>query len=180
MQVCYCFLVLTNPFFRSLAVLATLPCPCVAAAAAAAEAATAIGRGQTIIRFDGELAQMKRIPIPRKCDTSRVRPPMDARASAAGAACLPPPEQLVLVLVGAPGSGKSTLAALLLPDFHRISQDALGSRPKCLAAAEAAMQQGCCVVIDRCNFDAEQRSTWVRGRRSRSSCRSIRLIYFLR
>jgi hypothetical protein len=37
----------------------------------------------------------------------------------------------------------------------------LGSRGKCLAAAEAAMLRGCSVVIDRCNFDAEQRGTWV-------------------
>jgi predicted kinase len=98
-------------------------------------------------------------------------------------ASFPPSQQRVIVLVGPPGSGKSTLADLLQPDYHRISQDvralahvfipalgfcmitlvqALGSRPKCLAAAEAAMQQGCCVVIDRCNFDADQRSTWVR------------------
>jgi predicted kinase len=44
----------------------------------------------------------------------------------------------------------------------------LGSRQKCLAAAEAAMQQGCSVVIDRCNFDAEQRSTWVTTPRTKT------------
>lgn len=109
---------------------------------------------------------------------------MEHHANPAAVACSPPQQQCVLVLVGPPGSGKSTLAALLQPDFHRISQDVrahnpatvicslflvdafwliqvLGSRGKCLAAAEAAMLRGCSVVIDRCNFDAEQRGTWV-------------------
>jgi ABC-type glutathione transport system ATPase component len=98
---------------------------------------------------------------------------------AAESSVFPAVQQRVLVLVGAPGSGKSTIATMLQPDFHRISQDVsasrhpwlssstsrskqvLGSRPKCLTAAEAAMLKGCCVVIDRCNFDPEQRSTWV-------------------
>jgi predicted kinase/endonuclease/exonuclease/phosphatase family metal-dependent hydrolase len=67
----------------------------------------------------------------------------------------------VFVLIGAPGSGKTTLAALLSPAFARISQDELGSREKCQDAAEAALQSGVSVVIDRCNFDAHQRATWL-------------------
>jgi predicted kinase/endonuclease/exonuclease/phosphatase family metal-dependent hydrolase len=68
---------------------------------------------------------------------------------------------IVIVLIGAPGSGKSTLAALLSPAFDRINQDALGCRSKCEDCAKAALQNGRSIVIDRCNFDAQQRSTWL-------------------
>jgi endonuclease/exonuclease/phosphatase family metal-dependent hydrolase/predicted kinase len=68
---------------------------------------------------------------------------------------------VIIVLVGAPGSGKSTLAALLSPGFVRVSQDELGGRHKCEDAAKAALQHGSNVVVDRCNFDSQQRSTWL-------------------
>jgi predicted kinase len=68
---------------------------------------------------------------------------------------------VVLVLIGAPGSGKSTLASLLCPGFVRISQDELGNRAKCMDAAHAALQSGISIIVDRCNFDAQQRSTWL-------------------
>jgi predicted kinase/endonuclease/exonuclease/phosphatase family metal-dependent hydrolase len=68
---------------------------------------------------------------------------------------------IVLVLIGAPGSGKTTLAAHLSSVFARISQDALGSRSKCEEAAKSELESGRSIVIDRCNFDARQRSTWI-------------------
>ncbi len=102
---------------------------------------------------------------------------MDAQA-------LPP---RVLVLVGLPASGKTTLARALQgagwawvnqaraglvrgpraqaqgADARQARpQDSLGSRGACEeACAEALAAQRRCVVVDRCNFDAAQRATWL-------------------
>ena len=75
---------------------------------------------------------------------------------------------LLVLLVGVPGSGKSTFVQELLANvpasaqWSRISQDALGTRKKCFRAANDALEQGRHVIIDRCNFDAEQRAHWLR------------------
>ncbi|KAL6764604.1 hypothetical protein V8C86DRAFT_2473181, partial [Haematococcus lacustris] len=70
--------------------------------------------------------------------------------------------QKVLVLVGVPGSGKSTIAQELREaGWVVVNQDVLGSRRSCEAAFDEALQAGRNVVVDRCNFDEAQRSTWV-------------------
>ena len=76
---------------------------------------------------------------------------------------------LLVVLVGVPGSGKSTFAASLIEGaptvarrFQRISQDVLGSRGRCLKAATRALRNGEHVLVDRCNFDEQQRAHWLR------------------
>jgi hypothetical protein len=75
---------------------------------------------------------------------------------------------LLLVLVGIPGSGKSTSVQELLtsspPDveWSRVSQDVLGTRKRCIRAAQDALIEGRHVAIDRCNFDQEQRAHWLR------------------
>ena len=69
------------------------------------------------------------------------------------------------LLVGAPGSGKSTLCLELerttCGPLVRISQDDLGSRKACERLAQRSLKQRRSVIIDRCNFDAQQRSTWL-------------------
>lgn len=93
----------------------------------------------------------------------------------------------VLVLCGLPGSGKSSFCAALFarqPNaWERVNQDevrlrarsfALGTanlyrcavpqmktKQNCEKAFVAALKKGSNVVVDRCNFDFDQRSTWV-------------------
>ena len=68
----------------------------------------------------------------------------------------------VLVLVGLPGSGKSTVANLLVDKgYTRINQDELGSRNKCKGAMVQAIKSGNKVVIDRVNFNKQQRASWI-------------------
>ncbi len=71
------------------------------------------------------------------------------------------PPQLVL-LSGLQGSGKSTFAAQLVEQgWCRISQDELGSRQRCELECITALTHGLNVVIDRCNFNVQQRSIWI-------------------
>ncbi|KAJ1915293.1 hypothetical protein IWQ60_008489 [Tieghemiomyces parasiticus] len=70
----------------------------------------------------------------------------------------------ILVLVGLPGCGKTAFAKRLC-DFEksyvRINQDDLGSRAMCESLTEKNIKEGKNVVIDRCNFDEDQRKVWV-------------------
>lgn len=75
---------------------------------------------------------------------------------------------LLVVLVGIPGSGKSTFAKSLIDGdasggrkWARISQDVLGTRQKCVRAANRALECGEHILVDRCNFDEQQRSHWL-------------------
>ena len=62
------------------------------------------------------------------------------------------------------GAGKSTFSNLVLQHAHgrwlRINQDTLKTRKKCEAAAHRALKERQNVIIDRCNFDQQQRATW--------------------
>jgi predicted kinase len=84
-------------------------------------------------------------------------------------------EPFLLLLMGLPGSGKSTFGSLLettMPyKFVRINQDQLKTRKKCEAKLRGVLRMGgnggsdnhtqaLCPIIDRCNFNAQQRSTW--------------------
>jgi hypothetical protein len=64
------------------------------------------------------------------------------------------------------GAGKSTFAKALVArasmPWERVNQDSLGSQERCEKAARIALLSGKSIVIDRCNFDVDQRATWLR------------------
>lgn len=78
--------------------------------------------------------------------------------------------QMVLLLCGIPGSGKSTISRRILSalpasvrrQWVSLNQDVIGPRKKMERLTEQALAAGSSVIIDRCNFDAEQRAHWVR------------------
>ncbi len=81
--------------------------------------------------------------------------------------CIPPQvdEAFLIVMVGRPGSGKSTLSENLLGAFGGdraviCCQDVLKTRKKVERAAEDAISRGQIAIIDRLNFDKEQRMFW--------------------
>ncbi len=79
-------------------------------------------------------------------------------------------EPFMVLLVGLPGSGKSTFSQSLVASmpnkFCRINQDELKTRPKCEKKLKQVLSvsptRRLCPIIDRCNFDGKQRSTWYR------------------
>lgn len=70
-----------------------------------------------------------------------------------------------VILVGPPGSGKSTFARSVqrgaTSDWAVINQDTLGSRRACARAMADALGARQHVLIDRCNFDEDQRKPWI-------------------
>ncbi|KAL7468296.1 hypothetical protein ACHAXS_008517, partial [Conticribra weissflogii] len=75
-----------------------------------------------------------------------------------------PSKPFVLVLVGLPGSGKSTFSIKLenaMPwKYTRVNQDKLGNRKACEQLTRDVLSMGKVAVIDRSNFDAQQRQNW--------------------
>ncbi|KAK9793191.1 hypothetical protein WJX73_010586 [Symbiochloris irregularis] len=77
-------------------------------------------------------------------------------------------QPVMVILCGIPGSGKSTFCNSLMSrsqqPWTRVCQDAIKGtkrRQRCVSAAREAMKLGRNCLIDRCNFDAEQRKDFV-------------------
>lgn len=69
----------------------------------------------------------------------------------------------VIVLVGVPGSGKSTFSSKITNEnYVLINQDTLGNKRVCESLAYESLLNNHSIVVDRCNFDAKQRSSWIR------------------
>ncbi|CAO3636162.1 unnamed protein product [Mucor hiemalis] len=70
----------------------------------------------------------------------------------------------MLVLVGLPGSGKSTISNHLVkckPEWKRVNQDDMKSRKACEMFTRKYLDQRHSVIVNRCNFDRDQRRTWI-------------------
>jgi len=46
--------------------------------------------------------------------------------------------------------------------WYRVNQDEMGSRHNCEQKANEAYLIGKSVIVDRCNFDIQQRNTWIK------------------
>lgn len=66
----------------------------------------------------------------------------------------------LIVLVGLPGSGKSTFCKNFLEKYTRVSQDDQG-KEGCRKVFEEAMYKKENIVIDRCNFNVDQRNRYL-------------------
>jgi bifunctional polynucleotide phosphatase/kinase len=66
----------------------------------------------------------------------------------------------MIVLCGLPCSGKSTFCSSA-EGYEVISQDQLGSRPKCIRRFYELMEAKKDVIIDRTNINKAQRKIWI-------------------
>ncbi len=67
----------------------------------------------------------------------------------------------LIVLVGLPGSGKSTLCKKeQYADYLRISQDDQG-KEGCKRLFQVGLLEGKNIIVDRCNFNCEQRNRYL-------------------
>ncbi|CAG8495757.1 7586_t:CDS:2 [Diversispora eburnea] len=75
------------------------------------------------------------------------------------------PKNKFIICVGVPGSGKTTFAKNLCKIYPetwcRINQDDLGNRRACEDLVKKKLKEGKNVIVDRVNFDKNQRKTWI-------------------
>lgn len=65
----------------------------------------------------------------------------------------------MLIVMGLPGSGKSTISNKLVQvGWSRVNQDEMGNRRAVEASTKTALKMGQNVIVDRCNFDFDQRA----------------------
>ncbi|KAJ3827702.1 polynucleotide kinase 3 phosphatase-domain-containing protein [Lentinula raphanica] len=74
-----------------------------------------------------------------------------------------PIQQEIVLFVGYPGVGKSTVCQryFVSEGYERVNQDTLGTRPKCVAAVETALEKGLSCVVDNTNRDVQTRKFYV-------------------
>ncbi|EFA74590.1 hypothetical protein PPL_11558 [Heterostelium album PN500] len=71
--------------------------------------------------------------------------------------------QRLVITVGYPASGKSYFASKLAQrGWMRVNQDELGTRKKCEDNLAQYLKRGDSVIVDRCNFDIQQRRSWLK------------------
>ncbi|TKX22891.1 hypothetical protein C1H76_4926 [Elsinoe australis] len=68
----------------------------------------------------------------------------------------------LVLFVGSPGAGKSSFFRRHLEPlgYHRVNQDTLGSRDRCLRLAASHLTAGQSVAVDNTNADLDVRSHW--------------------
>jgi len=79
-------------------------------------------------------------------------------------AILPPaPQTEIVIFVGSPCLGKTTFyrTHFAAAGYVHVNQDTLGSRPKCVKAAEEALAAGKSCVIDNTNRDVQTRKHYL-------------------
>jgi bifunctional polynucleotide phosphatase/kinase len=84
----------------------------------------------------------------------------------------------LVIFVGSPGSGKSTFFKTQLEPlgYHRVNQDNLKSRERCIEVAKEYLEQGEAVAVDNTNRDQKIRKLWVDVAKSFNI--PIRCVYF--
>ncbi|KAL8711647.1 MAG: hypothetical protein Q9220_004057 [cf. Caloplaca sp. 1 TL-2023] len=84
----------------------------------------------------------------------------------------------IVLFCGSPASGKSTFYRSHLKPlgYHRVNQDTLKTRDKCVKVAEGCLTEGDSVAIDNTNADRETRSIWIQVARKFKV--PIRCVYF--
>lgn len=69
--------------------------------------------------------------------------------------------QEIVVFVGLPASGKSTLYRKRFSSYAHINRDLMGTKEKCLRAAETALGQGQSIVVDNTNPAIADRKPYI-------------------
>lgn len=103
-------------------------------------------------------------PAPHKLPGFHVSSLRESPKSSASTPVLPPhPHTEIVVFVGPPCLGKSTFyrTHFAPAGYVHVNQDTLGSRPKCIKAAEQALGEGKSCVIDNTNRDVQTRKYYL-------------------
>ncbi len=70
--------------------------------------------------------------------------------------------QELVIMVGSPASGKSTFTQQTFPEYERVNQDTLKTKPRCIKACDIALATGKSVVIDNTNPSKEVRTEYIK------------------
>jgi len=103
-------------------------------------------------------------PAPHKLPGFHVSSLRESPNSSPATPVIPPDSHTeIVVFVGPPCLGKSTFfrTHFASAGYVHVNQDTLGSRPKCIKAAEEALREGKSCVIDNTNRDVQTRKYYL-------------------